>query len=852
MTQHNRVNYDLFISYAEDDSSWVCGYLIPELGLPSDRVITKEQFTPGASIIREFDRAVNESRFTVLVLTPAYHADEWAVYGEQISSYASVAERRDHLIPLRLEPSEMSLAIAFRVSLDCTKPDQWKSEIGRLRVLLGQPEPPAEVIPCPYPGLETFTEENAEFYVGRELKVREIGGRLWETRAITIIGPSGCGKSSFLHAGLIPFLKSNGASPLAKWLVIDFRPGSQPLNRLSSLLAQHLGHPTGDVAEALRTKTASLPAYLAQITTDQPNGRVMLIVDQFEEVFSQCKDLEQRNLFFAQLQDVFEARPERVFLMIAVRSDFYGDCQKSSLWPYIEASLVNLLPLAPVDLRRAITEPARKVGVLVAPALVERLMADAEGEPGVLPLLQETMKSLWKDHLRRRLLALADYADMDSAGRTGLQSVLDARAEATMAQLIGTQKRDIARRIFVRLVEFGDQHRNTRRQQPEDALQAESDPDQTFHGVLDYLISQRLLTTDRDPETGKVVIDLVHETLIDAWRQFGVWLESFHTMEEARRGLVLSATVWDTKGRDASYLYGGKRLQEAETWPQAWQNELGTLEHEFLTESRRFYNRQRVIRLLVILVFMAIGALILLLIARAAQRELVRTGTGSDLVHIEGGRALVGSNDPDADPDENATTVDLMAFAIEKYEVSIGQYKACVDHGPCTPPRIPDILDDTAQFDMPIVDVSASQAESYCTWLDRRLPTSVEWERAARGTEGRLWPWGNEPGSCEEFSFGCGIVSVRAGDEAATPLPEEVYHLGSNVSEWVVLASNNCKGGDCHASWDGKSDQIAHMGSAWDIPFDRISQKKRSSRYSVDESTGFRCVFQKRSINKGG
>ena len=121
-----------------------------------------------------------------------------------------------------------------------------------------------------------------------------------------------------------------------------------------------------------------------------------------------------------------------------------------------------------------------------------------------------------------------------------------------------------------------------------------------------------------------------------------------------------------------------------------------------------------------------------------------------------------------------------------------------------------------------------------------------------RGAEGRLWQWGNEPGSCEEFSFGCGIVSVRAGDEAATPLPEEVYHLGSNVSEWVVLVSNNCKGGDCHASWDGKSDQIAHMGSAWDIPFDRISQKKRSSRYSVDESTGFRCVFQKRSINKGG
>lgn len=231
MRHNTYFKYDLFISYAEDDRSWVYGFLLPELGLPSERVITKEKFTPGAPLLQEFSRSVSESRFTVLVLTPAYYADEWAVYGEQISSFVSVKEGQDRLLPLCRQSTELSLDVAFRVSLDCTKSDQWKPEIGRLRNLLGQPEPPPETLPCPYPGIEPFSEKNARFYVGREVLVHDVVNRLHKTWAVTIIGPSGCGKSSFIRAGLIPFLKYSISPTSVQWPLVDIRPGPQPYCR---------------------------------------------------------------------------------------------------------------------------------------------------------------------------------------------------------------------------------------------------------------------------------------------------------------------------------------------------------------------------------------------------------------------------------------------------------------------------------------------------------------------------------------------------------------------------------------------------------------------------------------------
>jgi hypothetical protein len=151
MAEGDKPTYDLFISYAEGDRAWVEGYLLPALGMPAERVITHQDFRPGAAVVAEFERAVIESCYTVLVLSPAYLADEWSIFGEQLISHASVAEQRAQLIPILLRPCTLPLRVDFRVRLDCTDEANWEAETVRLRTLLDQPEPKPERIPCPYP-----------------------------------------------------------------------------------------------------------------------------------------------------------------------------------------------------------------------------------------------------------------------------------------------------------------------------------------------------------------------------------------------------------------------------------------------------------------------------------------------------------------------------------------------------------------------------------------------------------------------------------------------------------------------------------------------------------------------------
>jgi hypothetical protein len=158
--------YDLFISYAEADRAWVQGFLLPTLGLPEEHTITPQDFRLGAARVDEFEQAVTSSRYTVLVLSPAYLADEWSMFGEQLASYTSVVEQRDRVIPLLLKACILPLRVDFRVRLDCAEESNWEPETARLRVLLDQPRP-ARDSPrpaCPYPGMRPFTEEESTVF----------------------------------------------------------------------------------------------------------------------------------------------------------------------------------------------------------------------------------------------------------------------------------------------------------------------------------------------------------------------------------------------------------------------------------------------------------------------------------------------------------------------------------------------------------------------------------------------------------------------------------------------------------------------------------------------------------------
>jgi TIR domain/NACHT domain len=514
--------YDLFVSYADVDRAWVAGFLLPALGLAAERVITERSFRPGAPVVSEFERAVTSSRYTVLVLSPAYLADEWSTFGEQLASYASVAEQRDRLIPLLKEKSELPLRIDFRVRLDCTDKANWESEADRLRALLNQPEPAPERIPCPYPGMVPFSAKDARFFHGREAEIRQMLQHLRHQRYLFVIGPSGSGKSSLSAAGLIPQLGQSSYFPLGFWLAREMRPGAQPLHNL----AQAIGGDPAQPSQAIADLVAATP----------PAKRLLLVVDQFEELFTHAERAEQSR-FIAALRAL--RMLESCALLIAMRADFYADLVNSELWPVEPSQRLEIGPLRGEALRRAIQQPAQDKGVYLEPGLLERLLADAADEPGVLPLIQETMVLLWGE-MHRRLLTLGDYERLGGEERSGLAVAMATKADATLAEL-STEQKPIAQRIFLRLVQFGEGRPDTRRQQPVTELRTASDDPLMFDQTLRHLSDNRLLTLSGEERGADKKADIAHEALITGWPTLRSWLSVRREAEQTRRRLEAKA-----------------------------------------------------------------------------------------------------------------------------------------------------------------------------------------------------------------------------------------------------------------------------------------------------------------------
>src|SRR6266702_2167958 len=147
---------ELFVAYAESDADWVHGFLLPEIGLDPRSVLTPREFRPGAMLVTELERAVQSAQRTLVVLSPAFGLSHWSAFAELLATHDSLMRDSDRLIPLLLAPYELPLRLHARVRLDCTKPSRWESEIARLRVLLRREAPPAERLPCPYPGRVAF------------------------------------------------------------------------------------------------------------------------------------------------------------------------------------------------------------------------------------------------------------------------------------------------------------------------------------------------------------------------------------------------------------------------------------------------------------------------------------------------------------------------------------------------------------------------------------------------------------------------------------------------------------------------------------------------------------------------
>jgi transcriptional regulator with XRE-family HTH domain/KaiC/GvpD/RAD55 family RecA-like ATPase len=469
---------------------------------------------------------------------------------------------------------------------------------------------------APYVGLAAFQCADADWFFGRERLVDELVARLARRRFVAVFGASGAGKSSLLRAGLLPRLRARTdaetaekdtetaeknaqqttAATQAETLaatkaeaqaatngqredgrrhrrILVFTPGARPLEECAIQLAALTGGTPGPVHAELVADRRGLHRMVRQALADRPDAsELVLVVDQFEEVFTLCRDRAERARFIDALITAALTDGSRCRVVLGVRADFYLHCtEHAELVEALTDAQIAVGPMTTDELRRAIVQPAARVECAVEGALLADLIAHANGRVGVLPLLSHALLETW----RRRRGNTLTLAGFQAAG--GIEGALARSAEAVYTSLRPAQQR-LAKDLFVRLTALGEGTEDTKRRISRAELDAD-DPDTAV--VIDRLAGERLLTVDRDS------IEITHEALIRRWPRLRDWLTEDREGIRVHRQLTEAARAWESLDRDPGALYRGTRLERAEELfgTRLENDDLTPRERTFLTAS---------------------------------------------------------------------------------------------------------------------------------------------------------------------------------------------------------------------------------------------------------------------------
>jgi WD40 repeat protein/DNA-binding SARP family transcriptional activator len=446
---------------------------------------------------------------------------------------------------------------------------------------------------CPYRGLSAFQETDASFYFGREKFVDTLEQAVSSKKLVTvIIGSSGSGKSSALFAGLLPRLREKGGVQFA-----IFRPGGLPFYSLAGALLPLLesglsetGHlaETRKQAECLLRGEVTLEQVVERILEIDPNLRqVLLVVDQFEELYTLCADRGMQSAFIDELLRAAGAGQNRrrphCSVLITLRADFMGQAlAHRPLADALQDACLMLGPMNRQELRSAIEQPAEIQGASFEPGLVERILDDVGEKPGVLPLLEFTLTQLWEQQ-DDGWLAHADYEDMGC-----VQGALAAYANQVFSGL-DAQEQGMARRALVQLVQPGEGTEDTRR------VATRQELGEAGWQIIQHLADSRLVVTGRDAQ-GHEIAEVVHEALIQKWGRFQEWMDMDRVFRQWQERLRVGLGQWQESVGDEGALLRGTPLAVAQGWLAEREEELSEAEVEYVRESEALQERRQLER----------------------------------------------------------------------------------------------------------------------------------------------------------------------------------------------------------------------------------------------------------------
>ncbi len=535
----------------------------------------------------------------------------------------------------------------------------------------------------PYAGLSSFQENDAGKFFGRNREIAAMVTRIRDRPLMAVVGSSGVGKSSFVRAGLVPALKRSGEV----WETLVIRPGRKPLEALASVIQPMVQTATNlademeehkKLVETLRKEPGHL-GHVLRGRARRDNRRLLLFVDQFEELFTQVADHEERAAFMACLSAVADDATSPLRVVLSIRSDFLDRVAEAPQFlTELTQGLFFLGPPSREGLAEAITNPAEMAGFsFELSATVDDMLDHLETTPGALPLLQFAASRLWDSRDKaRKLLTHNAYTAMG-----GVAGALASHADRVITDL-GAQKLPLVRSIMLRLVS----PERTRSITPMAELRELSREVGEVQRLVDQMVDARLLVV-QTLEGGKgSTVEIVHESLVQNWPALRRWLDENQDDAELIDQLRNAARQWHAKNRDVGLLWRGDMAEEAKKFRKRYKGPLSDVERGFLEEVVNYeLAAQRKRRSMVIAAFIGLGAIVIaamvaLVIIQKSRGEATRNAKKAEIAKVEAETAKTQAEQSLADLQRKETERLAAEDAKKKAEVKLGTTSQALDN----------------------------------------------------------------------------------------------------------------------------------------------------------------------------